>query len=233
MGKFYIFKIKSLNILKIKMADEKKVLFTEQWQQSVDENFNDYQEAINRTTFGLQRGQKGFLGTGSFFYPYFYQTKLVQLETLQKKQLLGKINPEEIEIYEKKWPDLRLGLKNTFNSNWYMPKGGMAIGGSLVLVQTYFNASWTFRAGTFAMACGYDYLCNRFARKYPVEVIGFLNYCLANRTANAQFESHSKNYAGQVDNFKKIAGPNANALTLHDQIGDLVRNENPKADALE
>ena len=66
-----------------------------------------------------------------------------------------------------------------------------------------------------------------------MEVVGFLNYCLANRTARAQAELSAPNYSTEVGHFKKIAGDSANALLVYDQIINRVREEGPKPDALE
>lgn len=103
------------------MATEGTSSYLENWQKNVDENFNHYQEQINKVTFGLQRGQAGFLGTGPWTFPYFYQTRQMRLDLLAKKQLLGRIEKEEIDTYENKMQNgnVRDALSNTFNSNWY------------------------------------------------------------------------------------------------------------------
>ena len=46
------------------------------WDTSVRENYDMYQKEIDRTTYNLQRCQRGYSIFGSFFYPAFVQRDL-------------------------------------------------------------------------------------------------------------------------------------------------------------
>jgi len=216
------------------MAEEaQNNTFLSAWQTTVDENFNDYQEAINKVTYGLQRGQSGFLGLGAHFYPYFYQSKLINLDLLKKKQFLGKINQDEIDRYAKNTPNIRQILLNTFNSNRYWPVQGAQMGLGLVLLQSYFNTNWTLRLSTFFIMCAYDWTNSRFSRSYPIEAVSFLNYTLAYRTAKARVELGASRYdAGDVAAVKELAGNEGNVLDMYEQLSGLVKADNPKASGL-
>jgi hypothetical protein len=186
------------------MADsEKSPTFLSKWEATVNENFNSYQEQINKVTYGLQRGQAGFLGMGSHFYPYFYQTKFLRLELLQKKQLLGKIETSEIEHWEEAtdnrptWrstfrfrgtPNIRESLSNTFNSNWFIPMRGLYYGLVVFTGMSYFNANMTLRINTFVVCALWDWTSHRFNRAHPVNSLNFMNWTLAVRTAKARME---------------------------------------------
>jgi len=45
----------------------------EAWEHSVRENYEAYQTEIDRTTYHLQRVQRGYAIFGSWFYPAFAQ----------------------------------------------------------------------------------------------------------------------------------------------------------------
>ena len=86
--------------------DEKKEPKTRAWDLNMRQHYATYQDLVAQNTYRIQK----------WAFPYNYQHRYLLVELYQKKQLLGEINQEEVERFEKIRPGIRSDLRLTFST---------------------------------------------------------------------------------------------------------------------
>jgi len=79
-------------------------------------------------------------------YPRFYNTDLLTLNLLKKKQTLGEVTQEEVDLYKNINPCISSDFNKTFNNNWTVPKSGLVVGGGLFAYASLLNFTIPTRA---------------------------------------------------------------------------------------
>ena len=96
--------------------DEKKEPKTRAWDLNMRQHYATYQDLVAQNTYRIQKGARGLPIFGEWAFPYNYQHRYLLVELYQKKQLLGEINQEEVDRFEKIRPGIRSDLRLTFST---------------------------------------------------------------------------------------------------------------------
>eukprot|EP01016_Furgasonia_blochmanni_P024252 TRINITY_DN2613_c0_g1_i3.p1 TRINITY_DN2613_c0_g1~~TRINITY_DN2613_c0_g1_i3.p1 ORF type:complete len:290 (-),score=33.53 TRINITY_DN2613_c0_g1_i3:47-916(-) len=215
----------------LSQVNAKEQPFLHRWDVEYRRNHTAYQHEIDKITFQLQKGQRGFAFLGQWNYPHFYQRDLLKLNLLKKKQLVGQVFPEELEEYEQREPTIRKDMHLTFNSSFYVPYYGLGTAAGLNLYAHLVNLSYTWRIMFLAVPIVYDYVCTYSARNmHTTRSNQFLSWVLQYRQSRARVELDRKQLpTGQIDAFKNTYKGNASLYDVYDNLVKLV-GEQPVED---
>jgi len=212
--------------------DRKQYPFLHKWDTDYRENFDQYQDEIDRITYQLQRSQRGFAFMGQWLYPYFHQRDLLLLDLYKKKQTIGKINKDEIEIYRDINPRISSDLDKTFSTNFYIPKAGAFAGLGLNVFAHMFNFSYPYRLTLFIVPVAADYLIRFLDTSARHNSIQFLDWLISYRTARArlEFDSHKfQDVQGQIfQRFRHITKVTKPVNAVYDQLVNIVAAQRPE-----
>lgn len=146
-----------------------------------------YPERILGTSFGIQ----------ALPYPKFYNTELLSLNLLKRKQQVGEVTQDEVNIYKQIDPCIATHFNRTFNASFNIPFIGLGVGGSLFLFASYFTFSIPTRVMLTALPVVVDWI--RLARDAHNEkhTLDFLNWVVDYRKAKCFAEIHRSEFQSE------------------------------------
>jgi len=204
--------------------DAKQYPFLNQWDTDYRANFEMYQEEIDRLTYQLQRSQRGFTLMGSWLYPAFHQRDFLLLDIYKKKQVIGKINQDEVEAFKAINSDIADDLNKTFNASFYVPKAGLFSGLGLNVFAHFFNLQYSFRIGLLVVPVLTDYALRKLDTSAYHNSLEFLSWLTEYRTARArlEFDSH-KLQERQAQIFQRFRHLTKVTKPVHEVYDDLIK----------
>ena len=162
--------------------------FLYKWDNEFRKNYEFYQNEIDKLTYHLQRSLKGIGPFGSWRYPYSQQHNFLLLEIYKKKQLIGKIFPDEIEGYSRLNSNILEDLNRTFRVVYDVPYVGLGTAGVLNVYAHLFNLPYSFRFGFLLVPVTFEMLYRVSRVGHKVNTIQFLDWLIQYRTARSQIE---------------------------------------------
>lgn len=212
--------------------DRKQYPFLYQWDTDYRDNHEMYQNEIDKITYQLQRSQRGIAFLGSWLYPNFHQRDILLLDLYKKKQTIGKINKEEVELYQKVDPSISDSLDKTFSTKFYIPHGGIAAGVGLNVFAHLFNFSYGLRLGLFVAPVVGAYCWRYIDTNHVHRSIEFLDWLTNYRTAvsRLEFDSHRfQEKQGQIfQRFKHVTKITRPVEQIYDDLVQLVAKQVPE-----
>jgi hypothetical protein len=209
--------------------NEKLTPFLYKWDTEYRKNHGEYQYEIDKITYHLQRAQRGIALFGSWIYPNFHQREFLLLDLYKKKQLIGRVFPEEVNAYKPINHNITNDLDKTFSTNWYVPTTGIAIGLGLNVFAHLFNFQYSFRLGLFLLPVMAEYYIRYSDASSHIRSLQFLNWLVEYRKARAQIEVDSqsvfKDKANVFQKFKSISKSTKPVKDLYEDIVKLVSSE--------
>ncbi|KRX08526.1 hypothetical protein PPERSA_13007 [Pseudocohnilembus persalinus] len=205
-------------------VDQKQQPFLHSWDSTHRINHRTYQNKIDKLTYHLQRSQRGLFILGEWFYPRFFQKDVLNLEILQKKQWLGKINQDEVENFKRFNPEIATDLNRTFSAKLPWPKTGLAIGAAGFLFGAIFNYRYSYRLGFVLLPILADFSIQQFDKSCYFRTLEFLNWATEFRREKARAEKYNLQHPGQA----KEQAFQGNVWDNYQKIVELVINEAPR-----
>lgn len=202
--------------------------FLHKWDTEYRANHETYQNEIDKITFHLQRAQRGFGFLGSWLYPNFFQRDFLDLDIYKKKQLIGKIFPEEVEAYVPFNANISSDLNKTFSNAWFFPKTGTAIGLGLNLVAHMFNFQYSFRLGIFVVPICIEYYFTFHNPSAKHNSNQFLGWLVEYRKSRAQLELENHNAFKDkelINRYRKAITTVKPVKDIYEDIVSLVASE--------
>ena len=114
---------------------------------------------------------------------------------LRKKQQIGEIHQNEVDLYKSIDPCISTHFNRTFSSGWNIPYAGVGFGGACFAFSTYFNFSIPTRIVLSAAPILIDWI--RVTRD-PINEqhsLNFLNWVVGYRKAKCFVERHRSEFS--------------------------------------
>lgn len=121
-------------------------------------------------------------------YPKYYNTELLTLALLRKKQEVGEVEQAEVDLYKAVDPCIATHFNRTFSSTWNLPSTGLALGGGLLAYSTYFNFSIPTRFVLTIVPVAIDWIWHTRDPINEQRSLDFLNWVVGYRKALCQAE---------------------------------------------
>ncbi|KAL4492525.1 hypothetical protein ABPG72_007638 [Tetrahymena utriculariae] len=208
-------------------VDQNQYPFLAKWDRDMRQNFEEYQNRIDATTYHLQRSQRGIAIFGEWMYPRYFQKDILELEVLRRKQQLGKIYPEEVSSFTQINPDIANDLNLTFNAKLLWPIRGMAIGSGFFALAHLFNLPYSFRLGLFIIPTAVELAMTWGNKTSQFKSIEFMDYLLQYRVSKALLEKNAKRFAEKKAAYQKEVNSNQSVQDLYNQLVTLVSEHAP------
>eukprot|EP01017_Pseudomicrothorax_dubius_P026973 TRINITY_DN305_c0_g2_i1.p1 TRINITY_DN305_c0_g2~~TRINITY_DN305_c0_g2_i1.p1 ORF type:complete len:231 (+),score=69.30 TRINITY_DN305_c0_g2_i1:94-786(+) len=209
--------------------DQKATPFLHNWDTEYRRNYDDYQKDIDKLTFHLQKSQRAFGPFGSWGYPNFFQRDFLLLALLKRKQLVGKVFPEEINEYQQINQSIRDDLNKTFKAKFYIPYRGFAIGLGANVFAHLFNFQYSFRLGFLVLPPLVEYIWVKTGSASYVRSLDFLNWVLELRKAKAQLEVDGASVYNRsplaLQKYRQATKELPNLYEIYDELINLVNSE--------
>jgi len=200
--------------------------FLYRWDVEYRRNYDTYQTEIDKITYSIQRTIRGFGPFGSWLYPALHQKDILLLQLYKRKQVIGKIFPEEIDEFVGINPNIHDNLKNTFRAGIRFPTLGFGIGIGLNVYAQMFNLPYSFRLGFLVVPMLAEIIYNVSDVEARIKSLEFLDWLTQYRTAKAQLEFDAPQLKKDVSQiFQKFRHTSKNTTTveeLHNQLVKLV-----------
>ncbi len=204
--------------------NEKLTPFLFKWDTEYRKNHGTYQHEIDKIAYHLQRAQRGLAIFGSWIYPNFYQRDFLLLDLYKKKQIVGRVFPEEVNTYKAINNDISDDLEKTFSTSWYIPKTGLVTGLGLNVFAHFFNFQYSFRFGLFLLPVMAEYFIRYSDAGSYNRSLQFLNWLVEYRKARAQIEVDSQNaFKDKADIFQRFKSISKSSKPVRDLYEDLVK----------
>mmetsp|Transcript_15120 Transcript_15120/g.12837 ORF Transcript_15120/g.12837 Transcript_15120/m.12837 type:complete len:173 (-) Transcript_15120:151-669(-) len=143
----------------------------------------------------------------------------------KKKQLLGKIRPEEVKEYKKFDAGIEDALDKTLSAKTYIPWKGLLAGAGLNVFATMFNIPWSYRLGIFSLTLLFDYGFDYYNPTYRMKTLAFLDWSVKYRTARAIYELDAPKIDQKLKRrFQSTIG-NVDAESLFDSLTGKVNED--------
>ena len=116
---------------------------------------------------------------------------------MKKKQAVGEVTQEEVDIYKNINPSISSDFNRTFNNNLHLPKLGLALGGGLFAYASLFNFTIPSRAMLLVAPVFIDYLRISSDPFVEAKSAEFLEWVIGYRKAKCLAEKNRHTF---VDN---------------------------------
>jgi hypothetical protein len=116
---------------------------------------------------------------------------------LKKKQAVGEVTQEEVDLYKNINPSVSSHFNRTFNNNWHLPKLGLALGGGLFAYASLFNFTIPTRTMLLVAPIVIDYLRISSDPLVEAKSAEFLDWVIGYRKAKCWAEKNRHTF---VDN---------------------------------
>lgn len=130
-------------------------------------------------------------------YPKYYNTELLTLQLLKKKQEVGEVEQVEVDLYKNIDPCIATHFNRTFNSSFNLPYAGLGLGGAFFAFSSYFNFSIPTRVVLTIVPVAIDWLRVTRDPKNEQHSLDFLNWVVGYRQAKCFAERHHKEFQSE------------------------------------
>ena len=144
-----------------------------------------------------KRTPGNWLTTQSLPYPKFYNTELLSLNLLKRKQQIGEVTQEEVNIYKQIDPCIATHFNRTFKASFNIPFIGLGVGGSLFLYSSYFNFSIPSRVVLSVFPILIDWARTTRDAVNEQHSLDFLNWVVDYRKAKCFAELHHAEFQNE------------------------------------
>ena len=139
-----------------------------------------YTTRTTRKTYNIQ----------ALSYPKFYHSELLTLQLFKKKQEVGEVDQNEVNLYKQIDPCIATHFNRTFNSSINVPWLGLAVGGSFFAYSSYFAFTVPTRVVLAVVPIAVNWLWTTRDAKNEHHTLDFLNWVVGYRKAKCFAEYH-------------------------------------------
>lgn len=178
-------------------VDSKKFPNLYVWDTVYRANHAFYQQKIDEIAFHLQKTQRSWHLPHTMALPsVYFQKDLMFLELYKKKQVVGRVTPEEVQHYKAINPNIAQDLNRTFNTKWHLPWVGFGVGCGVFAFAHLFNFQYSLRAGLFLLPVCADILWFWSDKSAYFRSTEFLDFLIEFRRAKCRVEYDEGRFDG-------------------------------------